>query len=471
MTHLDRSRSGLATVIRTTGIRIGLMATCCVAAAVGPSRAAEWSVAAGNALLLDTTTLGQTVSEMSGVAYLGPSPVAGWHRFLTVPDEGDKIVTLDVAFDLGGNLTAAVAVAALPLIVSRDYEGIAIVDDAIFLSDEDTPSVRQIDPATGTEVHNIGIPPLFTNQLRDNNGFESLAYDTVGARLWTANEEALLVDGPSATPSIGTTVRLLELNVAGSSPTAQRQFAYVVDPIHGPTGNGTRSGLSELVAMPDGTLLALERSLAQALPPFESRLYEISFSGATDVSMAPFDEGLAGATFTPVGKELLWSGQAGGGFGQNLEGLTVGPRLPGGDWILLGVVDDGDPLSSNTVAAFRATPTTPIGFAADTGDLDADAGINGADVLAWQRGFGLPGLAGIGDGNHDGTVTGADLALWSAQFGAPTGIAKTQAVPEPSAFVLLLLCTLIVLRAEHLPSRRPTRRRFFHARSLKHDST
>jgi hypothetical protein len=108
--------------------------------------------------------------------------------------------------------------------------------------------------------------------------------------------------------------------------------------------------LSDLVALPDGRVLALERSLASSLTPFQSRIYELDFTGATDVSSLA---GLIGQTYTPVSKRLLWSGQAAGGFGQNLEGLALGPQLSNGNWSLLGIVDDGDPLSNNTLVAFE----------------------------------------------------------------------------------------------------------------------
>src|SRR5690606_38995059 len=119
-----------------------------------------------------------------------------------------------------------------------------------------------------------------------------------GGTVWTANEEALSVDGPLSTPSAGTVVRLLRYDNAG--PAAQH--AYVTAPIHGLVISGSRSGVSDLVALPDGRLLALERSFALASPLFLTRLYEVDTSGATDVSGLP---GLAGQMYTPATKRLL----------------------------------------------------------------------------------------------------------------------------------------------------------------------
>jgi hypothetical protein len=61
---------------------------------------------------------------------------------------------------------------------------------------------------------------------------------------------------------------------------------------------------------------------------------------------------------------------------------------------------------------FGVVPIVP------TGDFDADGFVDGADFLAWQRGFGAanPTLAD-GDADRNGVVDGADLATWASQFG------------------------------------------------------
>lgn len=409
---------------------------CCASLLVGEASAANWSVTAGGALVLDTSASGLTVGGMSGLAYVGPAPTTGKHRFLAVQDTGAGVVTFDAEFDLGGGLLSAAAVSNQPLGVSLDFEGIAHVGSSLFLSDETGPGVREFDPTSGNQLQSVTIPSVFAN-ARGNRGFESLAFDESTATLWTANEEALTVDGAPATQASGTTVRLLELNVNGSALTAGGQFAYEVEPIHGFAITGARSGLAELISMPDGTLLALERSAALALPPILNQVYEIGFAGATDVSVGTLAGGLQGESFTPVSKQLLWSGSIAGG--ENLEGMAIGPRLPNGAWAMLGVVDNGGN-GANTIAAFTAIPTTPIPLAADSADFDDDGDVDGADYLAWQRGMDVATLAGAahGDANHDGQVTGADLAIWQNQYAVSTS-ASAQAVPEPTSAGLLLV--------------------------------
>ncbi|MCH2596673.1 MAG: esterase-like activity of phytase family protein [Pirellulales bacterium] len=381
--------------------------------------AASWSLNPLNDVLLDTTSVGFSVSEMSGVTYLGTSPILGKHRFAVVQDASQDVVLLDASFTLTGSLLSAEAVDRVTLDALFDFEGIADAGDGIFVSEENGPGVREYDFSTGSQLQSVSIPSVFTAQKRPNKGFESLARNSAGTKMWTANEEALLVDGPTASPTQSTLVRILEFDVNGSSLTSSGQFAYEVDPVHD-SGFSNARGLSELVSLPDGTLIALERSLAAlTTTSLQASVYEIDFSAATDVSQAPFDQGLDGEEIIKVGKEELWAGEVGATGGENLEGLALGPRLPNGNWLLLGVVDSGDPISSNTIVSFELAPLSLIANDPDTGDFDQDGNTDGQDFLTWQLGCNVSSLPGLGhgDGTHDGAVDGDDLAVWESTFG------------------------------------------------------
>jgi hypothetical protein len=66
-------------------------------------------------------------------------------------------------------------------------------------------------------------------------------------------------------------------------------------------------------------------------------------------------------------------------------------------------------------------------------DFDKDGDVDGADVLAWQRGLGAGSTHADGDADGDGDVDDADLAAWRFQFGA-TAAARPSgaAVPAPT---------------------------------------
>jgi len=155
-------------------------------------------------------------------------------------------------------------------------------------------------------------------------------------------------------------------------------------------------------------------------------------------------------TYSSVVKELLWSGTADGGFfGQNLEGLALGPQLANGNWVLLGVVDDGDSFSSNTIVSFELS-------ANPSADFNQDGHTGGADFLGWQRGFGtqLGALLSEGDANRDGAVNSDDLALWAAMLGAPASLATQKTVPEPSTLALGLVAIAALICLPNGNSRR-----------------
>lgn len=54
-------------------------------------------------------------------------------------------------------------------------------------------------------------------------------------------------------------------------------------------------------------------------------------------------------------------------------------------------------------------------------DFDENGAVDGHDFLAWQRGFGLTGVAGHGDGDADADldVDDADLGIWKTEFAPP----------------------------------------------------
>lgn len=126
----------------------------------------------------------------------------------------------------------------------------------------------------------------------------------------------------------------------GANFSALGQWAYRTDSISGtPTfGAGSiRSGLVDLLALPTGGVLALEREFggASLVPDFRSRIYELDFTGSTDVTS--FSSLNAGG-FTSVGKTLLWQGDFAS---TNFEGMTLGPEIDNGAYSLLLISDNG----------------------------------------------------------------------------------------------------------------------------------
>ena len=324
---------------------------------------AEHSIQHAATIALPASTTDQhgvsfTITGVSGVSWLGGD------AFAAVMDNSDKVVLFDLTLAEDGSITALANIHGLTLDRSGDHEGIALASPGeVLISNEANSKIRAFGLADGAWRRTVPVPAIYDTR-RGNLGLESLAFDA--SFIWTANEEALAVDGPRASPTGGTVVRLLRMDAMTESPLTE--YAYEVDAMHGPTipfGSPGQSGLSDLVALPDGSLLALERSLAFIDPLFQTRIYEVETDNATDVSDL---SSLDGASYTPASKTLLYSGGH-----NNLEGLCLGPRLSSTTHALVGVVDDGDPVSFNAIVVFRLGGLGACAFDADgSGSVDID---------------------------------------------------------------------------------------------------
>ncbi len=331
---------------------------------------------------VDQNGLSFMVSGLSGVTHLGGS------RFAAAMDNDNKVLLFDLVLADDGAIQSISNVDGLTLSVSGDHEGIGWIGaSTVLISDESSMELEEFGLADGLLVRTLALPSVF-DARRGNLGLESLS--VAAGFAWTANEEALSVDGPRSTPDQGTVVRLLRARV--SDGTSLEQHAYVVEPMHGgyiPFGNPGQSGLSDIVALPDGGFIALERSLAFVDPLFLTRLYAVRTENASDVSAL---DSLDGANFVPVQKTLLYLGGH-----NNLEGLCLGPELAEGGHALVGVTDDGDPLSSNTVVVFRLDGV--IGQCA--ADLDQDGDADADDFFAYLDLFASGDWGADIDGDSD----------------------------------------------------------------------
>jgi len=292
-------------------------------------------------------------------------------RYVAVSDEHATLYFLDIAVDPATGRVRSVSFGPrVPLLdpsgrplpeprMGSDREDVAYdpASGSVWIADEwdagdpSRPTLVEVDPESGRTLSRLAPPrdgPLSVfRSTRRNYGFEALARRARDGALWTANEEALTIDGPLASPAAGSVVRLLEIDDR-SQPL--RQIAYVTDPEERaitmpPQAVGEdRSGVSALVSLDDGRLLVLERALVgdpSGMGSFRIRVYLVDPASATDVSAPPFRAGLAGREdWTPAVKSLLWEGR----FGlpvSNFEGMALGARLADGSRSLLLMADNG----------------------------------------------------------------------------------------------------------------------------------
>ena len=345
-----------------------------------------------------------TVGGMSGIVR-----VQG-NEYAAIQNNSNRIAKIIVVLGADGAITSAQIKpgvgGGLTLSQSSDFEDIAfpgLAQNRVRISEESVPEIREYNFTTGAFVRSIPRPAIYANR-RSNFGLESLSLNRTQASMWSCNEEALTVDGPLSTATTGTLVRILKYANDLPTPNSVAEYAYLTAPVHGSFISGSRSGVSQIVALPNGKLLALERSFALGLSFYQTRIYEVDVSNATNVIGLST---LVGTVYTPASKRLLYTGDH-----TNLEGLCLGPKLASGGYALVGVIDDDDPISVNRVVSFRLTGDVDSTCPAD---LNEDGAVDDADFVRFAQSYDLL-LDPVGDLNFDEATDDADFVLFASAY-------------------------------------------------------
>lgn len=237
---------------------------------------------------------------------------------------------------------------------SINPEGIALSPrNSVFIASEGVtragvpPFVKEFDLKTGNQRGELPIPKRYIPDTSDrkqqqgvvdNFGFESLTIDpetfSPGGldpfRLFVANEAPLMQD---LDPENGSKVRILHYLIVDKTPQLISENLYPLDP----APLSILNGLTELVTIGGGQFLSLERSFG--LSGYSARIYQVAVGAATDTSRINSFKGRS-AIVEPVRKKLLLDLKKLDIPLYNLEGMTLGPRLPDGSQSLVLVSDD-----------------------------------------------------------------------------------------------------------------------------------
>jgi hypothetical protein len=240
-----------------------------------------------------------------------------------------------------------------------DPEGIALSPlGTLFISSEGVaraqipPFVREFNLKTGQWKRSLTIPERYKPGLKDgqpqgvgdNLGFEALTLNVSGGstvaiepfRLFTATESALMQDSSPEHPQQGASRnRMLHYSVDPTHSLRVSEHLYPMDP---PATGASFHGLTDLLAIDQGGhFLSLERSLGP--DGFSVKVFQLTLGGASDTSMIDRFQGrLPGVR--PIQKQLLLDLNQLRIPLDNLEGLTLGPRLPDGSPSLVIISDD-----------------------------------------------------------------------------------------------------------------------------------
>ena len=207
----------------------------------------------------DSSTYG--AEQISGITY------AGGDLYYAVDDNDKKLypITLKINRETGSLASSTNGMdigTGVVMSGGNDMEGCAFdpASGNVWISQETSALIREFDPSAGDLLRSAPVPAI-QKQYYGNYSLEALTISGDGMTMWTANEEALKVDGELATNSVGSVVRLTRFTRESvyDNWTPNGEWAYVTEPIGSVKDEHTRSGVSGLCALPDGTLLVLER--------------------------------------------------------------------------------------------------------------------------------------------------------------------------------------------------------------------
>lgn len=198
----------------------------------------------------------------------------------------------------------------------------------------------------------------------------------------------------------------------------------------------------------DGSQLAAPSVAIQIINPNFTNFYTVSATSAEQTGM--FWGTYAGASFWDAhGLYRIGSTSAPAGiYGLGLRvvdtnALGYDPTKP----LLLPLIYDPSSQFSAAqiqlgIAALQEQLIVPA-----TGDFDGDLDVDGADYLAWARGY-QPGKSftstlSDGDADADSDVDFADLQFWSSQFGTSITVSSGSIVPEPRTIIFIISLALV----------------------------
>lgn len=362
-----------------------LLATA-VALSVGAAQAADFSLRVIGATSLPTGTLFQGV-EFGGIS--GLDRAADGTYWAIADDRGGergtpRFYNLSLDYDAAGFNGVAINSqtymqrpdgTTFPSNARTvDPEGIRVAPNGnLYWSSEGNwnanaasryqPFVREM-TTSGVFVREFATPAMYnyvdnaSTGGRNNKLFEALTV-TPNGTIYTANEDALVQDGPLTSVSNGSVVRLTALDPVSGA--AGVQYAYELPPIPVDAVPGAPfgpdNGLPELLAISDTQFIAIERAFAFGVGnTIRLTLAEIT-ADTTDVSSFA---SLTGADYTPMRRTLLLEMPITyeGITLDNIEAISWGKTLANGNRTLVLVADNN--FSATQSTQFIALEIAPV---------------------------------------------------------------------------------------------------------------
>ena len=254
-----------------------------------------------------------------------------------------------------------------------DPEAISLgKNDTVFISSEGNakklinPFIKEFSLTSGREVNNLPVPNKFLpakeskQGIRNNLAFESLTITPDQKYLFTATENALIQDGSEAKPNVSSSCRILRYNLLTQQ--LEKEFIYPTQAVNSLFKISAQysSGLTDLLALDNkGNFLSIERTFTGL--GFYIALFEVSLETADDIHNIHSLLNSNAQNLKPVKKKMLFDLRKLDVALDNIEGLTLGPKLPDGQRSLILVSDNNfNSLQRTQILAFKFKIESPL---------------------------------------------------------------------------------------------------------------
>lgn len=174
---------------------------------------------------------------------------------------------------------------------------------------------------------------------RNNGSFEGMTFTKNFQTILVSMEEPLYEDGALAGLYDSTAInRIIEFDTKDLKP--KGQYAYRIEPVAippDPPGGFRINGISEILWVSYNKLLVVERSFSVGTKASTIKIFLADMKGATEVSKY---QNLQNMSLQFIQKKLLLNMDTLGFYIDNIEGITLGPKLPNGHASLILVSDN-----------------------------------------------------------------------------------------------------------------------------------
>ena len=325
----------------------------------GASAAIDWSISVGSAKgryngptsVSGVTWAGGNTYYMVADSYSNPNDEVGIYKVTVNLSNDGKSVS---SYSIGSRVVVPVAYDIEAIAYDPASGNVWVANESGNGASMPANTIYEVNPATGKVISTLTMPANFTSFV-GNYGLESLTIAGDGLTMWTANEEALTTDGSRSSYSAGTTCRLVKFTrkTLRSPWECTAMYPYTTDKWTHRYSYGTagRRGISDLCALPDGSLLVLERELSSDTDgtgiwaglgvDLYYAIYQVTpeaMAAATDVkNLASLKSG----GWSAVAKKVVVANNCREAWG-NYEGICLGENVRDGGVDVVMVTDAGD---------------------------------------------------------------------------------------------------------------------------------